>query len=899
MEIADKKFQSNCQIDLKKRLDALHYCHPVTPHSAILVETLLNDLLKSSQLSDKLKAENKQLAHDSKESTDTISMYQREISRIGIQNNDLHSELMNIKELQASSQEKWRVACKKLESECEDLKSLNSIQQSKFSELEAEKDKVKARLDRVLTKIYNPGSEKGLKDQNLSVKEQNAVKKQEFRISASLNPSENLRGLTKSQHEWAQELQDSDERLKQCQEQIEDLISMKEDLIEEVQRGKEKVKSRDLEIERLVGILNDGEFAVKVPKRVGNRESIEKVLVLNERMDFVNSENVKMEKELRIARERLAQVGNVHEERDLLLGKLEEALRENKKLKGIVENLPDGNKDSGDMDSQIWEYQNEIEDLKEKCGILQETINKLEKSKNEVSIDLENFEQTFERLKKENKSLLDRSEEAETLKLTAENKLKKLEYSLEISETKVQNLEKKLEISQQTYHRLYTDHSSVNESIHSVNKSLLDLETKNSILESELSSQKQENSRLSKQKEALELKFESLTTENMKSRTEADINLTSKQRLNIQLESLERQNSNLQSENQTLSQLVQSHKRANLDAERKIRELTGSNAANEEHIRILQRDQKASADELYGQIETLRKIEGCKLALERENIELAVYKQKWESSLNELKRVKEMLNEAEVEVLRNKKELSDGRENVRRKEEEIKELEEVIAEVKMENKKLSGEIEIAEISRENYSGNSRKLQYLEEELSRTAKLLENSLGKEKLLYKESENFKNANKKLEEQIGSLGKQHERLLQSSQILENENFKLQKIVSELQVEKNQRSTDLIRLEERLYQCNLELDEVKRELSNNNDENYRFVQECKEVKSALAGEQSENSRLNDQIYQLKQFIETLENSRDNVMRKLETANVLAKDLQDKIEALKDEIAAIKRNKT
>ena len=108
---------------------------------------------------------------------------------------------MNIKETSSASQEKWRVSLKKLETEVNDLKILVSIHQTRYSELESEKDELKTRLDAVLTKIYNPANERGLNDPSLSIREQNLIRKQEFRISSALNESESLSGFTKSQLE--------------------------------------------------------------------------------------------------------------------------------------------------------------------------------------------------------------------------------------------------------------------------------------------------------------------------------------------------------------------------------------------------------------------------------------------------------------------------------------------------------------------------------------------------------------------------------------------------------------------------------------------------------------------------------------------------------------------------
>ena len=861
------------------------------------METLLNDLLKCSNSLDKLKSDNKSLVSKSQEASTAISSYQRELSRLVLDNNRLHLELMNTKELHSSSQEKWRVACKRLELDCEDLRALSSIQQDRFSELEAEKDGLRCRLEEVLSKVYNPTSERGIKDSNLSMQEQNVVGKREFRISARLEESEAGRGFTRSQQEWAQELQDSDERVKKYQEQVEDVNSSREELKGEIERLGNKVANRDQEIERLVEILNSGEFAVKAPKRVAREENIEKIKVLNERLDLVNGENMKMEQELKVAKKKLAQIGNVYGERDALMISLENAAKEIEGLKQLVA-CKDVKENNTVESSRLGELQCELDNLRKEYQFCKDELLKLKKTNDEVSRNMETCEESLHKLKSDNAKLLQKYEESESLKQALEVKLANTEYSLEISETTSQTLEKRLEISQQSYQRLLSEHSSTTDTIRTLTNSLLSLETKNSILLSSISSLKQEISRLTTQKDSLDQRLDSLCTENLKSKTEADISLTSKQRLSVQLESLERQNSTLQSENQTLSQLVQSHKRANLDGERKIRELTGSLAACEERVRILQREQKAAADELLEQIEALRKSEGCKLALERENVEVDVFRQKWENSLSEIKRLKDALSEAEVEALKNKKELNGAKECVRRKEEEIKELMRSIDGIKAENKGLSDRIEIDEISRENYSGSNRKLQFLEEELERTGKLLESSVAKEKLLYKESENYKFLNKKLEEQVVSLSKQNERISQGSQSLEKEQFKLQALVAELQVEKNQQSTDIIRLEEKLYQSSLELEDAKRELSEHNDENYRNAQELKELKFALSSEQAQIVRLNDQIYQLRQFIQTLEASRDNVMKKLEISNKYSKELQEKIEVLKDEIAAHKRER-
>ena len=45
---------------LKKRLDSLHYCQPLTVESAALVERLLNDLIKTTEGYQNIKKSNEE-----------------------------------------------------------------------------------------------------------------------------------------------------------------------------------------------------------------------------------------------------------------------------------------------------------------------------------------------------------------------------------------------------------------------------------------------------------------------------------------------------------------------------------------------------------------------------------------------------------------------------------------------------------------------------------------------------------------------------------------------------------------------------------------------------------------------------------------------------------------------
>jgi len=245
--------------------------------------------------------------------------------------------MMNIKEQASESQEKWRVSNKKLESEKNDLKVLCEIHKLKIQELEAQFDQQRSKFESLYNKVYNPSSQKSLKDSTLSIKSQNSVRKQEFKLSKPLSHSEPS-VFSKSQQEWAQELQDSDDRVKKYQEQVEDLVKLKEDLQEDLKIAEERCRIREEEVMRLSNLLNSGEFALKVPKRVAESNNEDLIRTLNERLDLVNSEFMRSEEELTVAKERLSQVGDVHLERDTLMMRLEEATREIGRLSMVVGN---------------------------------------------------------------------------------------------------------------------------------------------------------------------------------------------------------------------------------------------------------------------------------------------------------------------------------------------------------------------------------------------------------------------------------------------------------------------------------------------------------------------------------------------------------------------------------
>ena len=128
---SEKKF-----LLLKKRLDALHYCHPFTIESATLVENLLNDLIKTTEGFQALKKANDELKSQQLRGERTIEPLKREIAKLVKENNDLHLELIRVKEDAEAKENRWQITLKSLEGDRSDLKFVIQQKDATIKKLE-------------------------------------------------------------------------------------------------------------------------------------------------------------------------------------------------------------------------------------------------------------------------------------------------------------------------------------------------------------------------------------------------------------------------------------------------------------------------------------------------------------------------------------------------------------------------------------------------------------------------------------------------------------------------------------------------------------------------------------------------------------------------------------------
>ena len=131
--VAEKKF-----LLLKKRLDALHYCQPFTVESASLIDRLLNDLIKTTEGFQSIKKSNEELKNNTNKAELRLEPLKKENARLMKENNELHYEMIQVKEQSEFRENRWNNTFKSLEGDKVDLKHVLQLRDTNYTRLEEE-----------------------------------------------------------------------------------------------------------------------------------------------------------------------------------------------------------------------------------------------------------------------------------------------------------------------------------------------------------------------------------------------------------------------------------------------------------------------------------------------------------------------------------------------------------------------------------------------------------------------------------------------------------------------------------------------------------------------------------------------------------------------------------------
>ncbi|XP_027635095.2 centrosomal protein of 135 kDa isoform X10 [Falco peregrinus] len=413
-------------VNLRKRLDQLGYRQPLGVESLPLVEKLFSDLVHTTE---SLRSAKLSAGKNEKECSDydaILEPYKTENAKLTRENNELHLELLKLKEQSDRHVQDLKASLRRVERENADLKFLNNQYGHKIKMLEKEN---KARTEKI----------EQLQEKNLQAvvetpggrKRSIPFRRQRMQIDQLVPPS----GVSAypvpqpADPYIADLLQVADNRIHELQSEVTELQEKLELSEREMKNYSKQVELRDKEIERLVLALDGGRSheALSLESRTKSNEKLIADLHLQKEIERRQGETQELEEtiirlkssedlkliirerdELRSMLDRFekhmieiqSNVKLLTAERDRLNVLYEQSQDElNRMRKEAKHNLVSQRHVEEERDVALTDFRRlmaEKESLREKLKIQQEAAN-LEKSKMQHDIlELENNIQGFE-----------------------------------------------------------------------------------------------------------------------------------------------------------------------------------------------------------------------------------------------------------------------------------------------------------------------------------------------------------------------------------------------------------------------------------------------------------------------------------------------------------------------
>ena len=873
---------------LKRRLDSLRYCEPLGFDSAALVERLLNDLLKTTEGFQQLKRVSEEHAKRAAEAQEAVLPLQRETQRLTKQNNDLHLELMHLKEETDAADNKWRASVKRLEGELTDLRFLLETAKQKQKKTEVECAQTRDRLESLQSRTYVPSAQKGVKDPLLPRGETNVGgRAQAFETSGPLEApgrsSSGAPGRAKANEEWASELREADERSRRFQEEAEKWSQLKTASDQAISRLQEQVSNRDQEIIRLSELVLTKPNTEQVYQRYRQETSEQNVTKLNERMDFLNGENTKLEEQLKVARAQLAKVSGLLQENESLVNTVADLKAKNQTLRRRVEEVEQTGTEleQGQVDARARKEADELrlrnEELRNKIDTLSRELKRAREDQARnlqtqaaYNSDKKAFMDSLERLNSEKTALQASLAEAQSLCSQLQTEAKTQRDSANSLQIRLSNLTRELELNQQSMSRVNKDHLSTAEESLGLRQRISALEAENALLQGEVRDVKFELERTAKMRAAAEEQLSLLRGDSFKSKTELDSHAAGRQRLQIQLEGTLKELQLVKDENSTLTKLREKDRKALLDADRRVQDnhLLLQNA--QENVRVVQKEHQALSEELGVKLEEVRRLEGMRAALERELAELRPLKGKWQEGMQDRQRLQTTISDKDFEQSQKRKEIEELRDNLRSKENEVTDLRRQLDRLRAEKDESIRLLDEHDRKSAAFNETAKKMDYLESDLDMLKGSLDQARENERRVVRELEQLRGDLGKASDKNALLQKAVDRATGLKEEVEKELAQARTSTTLFVQKETERESEKIRLEEKSFQAVLHSEDLRRQLTQEQKARSELEDDLSRLRRKNDADQVNMQRLTEQNAQLKTLVESVEKARDELFGKL-----------------------------
>ncbi|NXW71028.1 CP135 protein, partial [Hirundo rustica] len=411
-------------LNLRKRLDQLGYRHSLGVESLPLVEKLFSDLVHTTESLRKAKLSSGKTEKECSNYDTILEPYKTENTRLTRENNDLHLEILKLKEQSDRHVKDLKASLRRAEHETSDLKFLNNQYIHKIKVLEKETKAKTEKIQQLQEKnlqavVQTPGGKKR------SI----PFRRQRMQIDQLVPPSR-VSAYPVPQPEdpyIADLLQVADNRIQELQSEVTELQEKLETSESGMKNYSKQVEIRDKEIERLM-LAMDGGRSHEVLSLESRTKSNEKLIAhLNLQVEYLQKKNKELENRIQDLLDtkqnvtsEVVDLSNKNEELCQELNEIDHLAQQLERHKEIV--LETADKEIGEAKKEIERKVSEIQDL-------QETITRL---KSELcSCHKEN-----ERL---NEELLGKTDERGNLELL----LNQLQQEKQRLTEKTENLERK------------------------------------------------------------------------------------------------------------------------------------------------------------------------------------------------------------------------------------------------------------------------------------------------------------------------------------------------------------------------------------------------------------------------------------------------------------------------
>ncbi|XP_069487721.1 centrosomal protein of 135 kDa [Ambystoma mexicanum] len=388
-------------LNLRKRLDQLGYRQPLGIESLPLVEKLFSDLVHTTESLRNAKLSAGKTEKENKNVDAVIEPYKTENARLVRENNELHLELLKLKENSDRQIKDLKATLRKMDHQTADLKFLNNQYVHKIRLVEKDSKAKTERIQQLQEKnlqavVQTPGGKK----RNIP------FRRQRMQIDQPVSPS-GLSAQPVPQPEdpyIADLLQVADNRIQELQK---DVVMLREKL-DVSERGiknlSKQVDLRDREIERLGLALDGGRSHDVISLEARNKSSEKLIAHLNLQVEYLQQANQELEKRIKDLLEtrhtvtsEVVNLSTKNEELCKELTEIDQLAQQLERDKEIV--LETADAEMEEAKNEIKRQHCEIQKLEDAISKLKSELSKSDEEKNRLTEEV--FSKTDENQKLE------------------------------------------------------------------------------------------------------------------------------------------------------------------------------------------------------------------------------------------------------------------------------------------------------------------------------------------------------------------------------------------------------------------------------------------------------------------------------------------------------------------